>query len=219
LYRRLQHGAQWRRSQYWSAIAVFWENDDLNLYAYVSNDPLDRLDPSGLAGCQAGDKKFASCTITIVYDKKTSQGTLTLAGQNKGDKEPTTLLTSNVVVGGDGHVTPTGTFTASYWEKDHVSKQYGTWADTPYSKTKVGGNAFDPFQLHIKELDNRGIYIHGTMGPSWNRWTTLNKLISPTSHGCIRMCNADDVALHDMMPNPAGNKINISTTRDEDEKE
>jgi hypothetical protein len=60
---------------------------------------LDKTDLSGLQGCQAGDKKFTTCTITIVYDKKTSNGTLTVTGQNKDDKEPTTLLTSNVVDG------------------------------------------------------------------------------------------------------------------------
>jgi lipoprotein-anchoring transpeptidase ErfK/SrfK len=174
-----------------------------------------RQTQGGLSGCQSGDKKFTTCTITIVYDKKTSKGTLTVTGSNKGDKDPTTLLTSNVVVGGDGHVTPTGTFTASYWEKDHVSTKYGSWADTPYSKTKLGGNAFGPYQLHIKELDNRGIYIHGTMGPSWNRSTIFNNLVSPVSHGCVRMCNADDIALRNMMPDPAGNKVNIDTKPEE----
>ena len=183
--------------------------DDLDLYSYVSNDPLDRTDPSGLSGCEAGDKKFATCTLKIVYDPKTSKGTLTVTGQNKGDKAPTTLMTSQVVVGGSGHITPTGKFTALYWEKDHVSKLYGHWADTPYSKTHFGGNAFGPYQLHIKELDSRGIYIHGTMGPSWMRTTMFNNLVSPTSHGCIRMCNADDIMLHEIMPNPRGNEIDI----------
>jgi RHS repeat-associated protein len=191
--------------------------DDLNLYTYTGNDPLDRMDPTGLAGCKSGDKTFTTCTITVTYDKKTSKGTLTVTGENKGDKSPSTLLTSSVVVGGDGHVTPTGTFTASYWEKDHVSTKYGSWADTPYSKTKFGGNAFGPFQLHIKELDKEGIYIHGTMGPSWNPTTKINNLISPASHGCVRMCNADDIALHNMMPHPEGNKINISAKPEEED--
>jgi lipoprotein-anchoring transpeptidase ErfK/SrfK len=132
---------------------------------------------------------------------------------NNGDKEATTLLTASVVVGGDGHVTPTGTFTAKSWEKDHVSTLYGSAADTAWSKTKLGGNAFGPFQLHIKELDSRGIFIHGTMGPGWSPTTWGNSIfLSPTSHGCIRMCNRDDIDLHSMMPNPAGNKVIIRTT-------
>jgi lipoprotein-anchoring transpeptidase ErfK/SrfK len=184
---------------------------NLNMYAYVNNNPLSHTDPTGTARCTAGDKTFSTCRITITYDPKTSQGTLVVTGQNEGDKDPTTLLTTSVVVGGDGHVTPTGTFTASSWEKDHVSTKYGTWADTPYSKTTLGLNAFGPYQLHIKELDRRGIYIHGTMGPSWNPFTGLNSLVSPTSHGCVRMCNRDDEALHTLMPSPSGNKIIIRT--------
>jgi len=192
-----------------------WISDpqNFNMYAYVNNNPLNKTDPTGMAGCQAGDKKFSSCTITITYDPKTSHGTLTVTGINKGDKEATTLLTASVVVGGDGHVTPTGTFTAKSWEKDHVSTLYGNAANTPWSKTLLGGNAFGPYQLHIKELDGRGIMIHGTMGPSWSTKTWGNAIfLSPTSHGCVRMCNADDINLHSMMPNPAGNKIIIGTT-------
>ena len=110
-------------------------------------------------------------------------------------------------------MTPTGTFTAKSWEKDHVSTLYGNAANTPWSKTLLGGNAFGPYQLHIKELDGRGIMIHGTMGPSWSTKTWGNAIfLSPTSHGCVRMCNADDINLHSMMPNPAGNKIIIGTT-------
>ncbi|WP_083808423.1 phage head spike fiber domain-containing protein [Granulicella tundricola] len=186
---------------------------NLNMYAYVNNNPMSHTDPTGMAGCQAGDKKFSTCTITVTYDPKTSKGTLTVTGQNKGDAAPTTLLTASVVVGGDGHVTPTGTFTAKSWEKDHVSTLYGNSANTPWSKTALGGNAFGPYQLHIKELDGRGIFIHGTMGPGWSPTTWGNALfLSPTSHGCIRMCNRDDIDLHSIMPNPAGNKIIIGTT-------
>ncbi len=40
----------------------------------------------------AGDKYFEKATITVVYDPKTSKGTMTVTGQNKGDKAPTELL-------------------------------------------------------------------------------------------------------------------------------
>jgi hypothetical protein len=38
--------------------------DDLNLYAYVGNDPLDRTDPSGLRCSGTGDQ--AKCTIDLL---------------------------------------------------------------------------------------------------------------------------------------------------------
>jgi RHS repeat-associated protein len=210
-----QHGNREERQHF----AEFISNpQNFNMYAYVDNNPTTKTDPTGMEGCKAGDKTFSTCTIKIVYDPKTSKGTLTVTGQNKGDKDPTVLLTSSVVVGGNGHVTPTGTFTATVWEKDHVSTKYGSAADTPYSKTVLGGNAFGPYQLHMKELDSQGIYIHGTMGPSWSPTTWGNSIfLSPTSHGCVRMCNRDDVALHDMMPNPGGNKVIISTKPEDPE--
>jgi RHS repeat-associated protein len=192
---------------------------NLNMYAYVNNNPLNRIDPSGMEGCTAGGKTYSTCTITITYDPKTSKGTLTVTGQNKGDKDATTLLTANVVVGGkdpttgEMHVTPTGTFHASYWEKDHTTTLYGWKASTPWSKSIAGVNAFGPFQLHIKELEGRGIWIHGTMGPGWFGTTAANgAFVSPSSHGCVRMCNRDDEALHNMMPSPSGNKVVINKT-------
>jgi lipoprotein-anchoring transpeptidase ErfK/SrfK len=156
-----------------------------------------------MAGCDYSGKKYSTCTITAVFNDDW-KGTITVTGQNKGDASPTVLLTAEVV---GGPHTPMGTFHASYWEKDHVSTKYGSLADTPYSKTLLGGNAFGPFQLHIRELESRGIYIHGTMGPSWNPSTALNALVSPTSHGCVRMANTDNISLHNMMPTPAENTI------------
>lgn len=152
-----------------------------------------------MAGCTFKGKVYSACTITVVLDAN-YRGTLTVTGQNKGDTAATTLLTADIVAGPN---TPLGSFHASSWEKDHVSTKYGSLADTPYSKTVLGGNAFGPYQLHIAELESRGIYIHGTMGPTWNPSTELNALISPTSHGCVRMANTDNITLHDMTPSPS----------------
>ena len=161
-----------------------------------------------MAGCTCGGKSYLNCTITVVFEPSTWRGVLTVIGQNDGDARPTVLLTADVV---GGPHTPMGTFHASFWEKDHVSKKYGSLADTPYSKTLLGGNAFGPYQLHIRELESRGIYIHGTMGPTWNPSTRLNALVSPTSHGCIRMANTDNITLHWMTLHAAQIPIIIKT--------
>jgi hypothetical protein len=42
----------------------------LNMYAYALNHPLRYTDPTGMSGCQAGDKTFSTCTITITYDPR-----------------------------------------------------------------------------------------------------------------------------------------------------
>lgn len=152
-----------------------------------------------MGGCTSDGKTYSTCEITIKLDENW-RGILTVTGKNKGDKSSTDLLRAEIVAGPH---TPLGKFHASYWEKDHVSKQYGSLADTPYSKTLLGGNAFGPHQLHIGELEKRGIYIHGTMGPSWNPSTALNAAISPTSHGCIRMANTDNITLRNMTPHPS----------------
>jgi RHS repeat-associated protein len=204
-----QHGNEEDQKKF---DAFLLNPQNFNMYSYVNNNPLNMTDPTGMKGCQAGDKKFETCTITIVYNPKTSQGTITVTGQNKGDKDPTVLLTGSVVVGGDGHVTPTGTFTAKFWEKDHVSTKYGSFANQKWSETKTGWNVFGPYQLHIQELDKQGIFIHGTLGPSWNPTTWGNTFVGSTSHGCVRLCNQDDIALHNLMPNPQGNQIIIKTT-------
>ncbi len=146
--------------------------------------------------------------VIVVFDADTSKGQIFAVGQDGSIK-----LHGSVVVGGKDSPTPTGTFHASRWESNHVSKKYGSYANTPWDQSPLGLNAFGPFQLHLKELDSRGIYLHGTMGPSWNPVTTLNSLLSPTSHGCVRMSNVDDVDLHNLMPDPNGVEVKLSTDK------
>jgi hypothetical protein len=159
-----------------------------------------------MAGCKYSGKAYSECRIVVTFDATTWRGVLEVTGKNHGDSGAKVLLTADVV---GGPHTPMGHFHASYWETDHVSKKYGSLADTPYSKTLLGGNAFGPYQLHIGELEHRGIYIHGTMGPRWNSSTALNALVSPTSHGCVRMANTTNITLHDMTPHPAHIPITI----------
>ena len=149
-----------------------------------------------MPGCKYGGKSYSSCTITVVFDPSSWQGVLTVTGQNHGDPGPTALLTADVV---GGPHTPMGSYHASYWETDHVSKKYGSLADTPYSKTLLGGNAFGPYQLHIQELESRGIYIHGT--------TEESNIGRPASFGCIRMRSRDVLRVFD--ETPVGAKVEI----------
>jgi lipoprotein-anchoring transpeptidase ErfK/SrfK len=163
--------------------------------------------PHPVRGCRVKGSA-GKCRVVVVYDPDTSRGTLYLLFK-QGDAE-SVVLKGDVVVGEKG-VTPTGTFTASHWEKDHTSTKYGWQADTPWSKSKLGANAFGPYQLHIKELEKRGIWIHGTMGPGFFGSSEFNRLVSPTSHGCVRCSNPTIFRLHELMPEPEGNRITIST--------
>lgn len=173
--------------------------------------------PAGGANVQSGTRTPGPPQVkrvVVVHDPATSTGQIFAVGQNGSIK-----LHGDVVVGGKDTPTPTGTFHASYWESNHVSKKYGSYANTPWNKSLLGLNAFGPYQLHLKELENRGVYLHGTMGPSWNPFTALNSLLSPTSHGCVRMSNLDDISLHELMPSPAGVEVRISTDKADIPKE
>jgi hypothetical protein len=99
------------------------------MYAYALNNPLRYTDPTGMSGCQAGDKTFSTCTITITYDPKTSQGTLVVTGQNQGDKSPTTLLTT--VLRDNG------------WNLETVRDppEYGTQSNATISVTRAFANS------------------------------------------------------------------------------
>ena len=53
-----QRGNKEAREQFEDFIA---NPQNFNMYSYVNNNPLNKTDPTGMKGCQAGDKKFAAC--------------------------------------------------------------------------------------------------------------------------------------------------------------
>ncbi len=161
-----------------------------------------------MAGCIYNGQQFDLCTITVVFGQD-PEGSVTVTAGKKGDQTLIQVFRGSCVVGGPDSPTPTGTFHASRWEKDHVSSKRLPHEDVPYSKTRFGDNAFGPYQLHILELEQRGIYIHGTIGPINNPWTILNRIVSRNSHGCIRMSNRDITQLYTMIPNPRNNIVII----------
>ncbi len=162
-----------------------------------------------MAGCTHDGKTYSICTLTV-NERADSNGTVTVMAKNKGDVLETLVFEGSCVVGGRDTPTPLGKYYASRWEKDHVSTKHLDHETVPYSKSWIGDNAFGPYQLHILELETRGIYIHGTIGPAGNPVTFFNRLVSPTSHGCVRMSNRDITKLFSMMPNPRGNEIIIN---------
>jgi len=65
-------------------------DDDVNLYSYVGNDPLDRTDPSGLAGCaDAGGQGLAGKCIDATAYKEKKDGTQTTVSKPDVDAKAT----------------------------------------------------------------------------------------------------------------------------------
>ena len=60
--------------------------DDIDFYAYVGNDPMNRVDPLGLSCKRSGDSKEYTCQIDVVLDKQgnaVSRESLSKADQTK----------------------------------------------------------------------------------------------------------------------------------------
>jgi RHS repeat-associated protein len=59
-----QHGNKEEREKFEDFLS---NPQNFNMYVYVLNNPLSKTDPSGMKGCQAGDKKFAGGAYIAVY--------------------------------------------------------------------------------------------------------------------------------------------------------
>ena len=69
-----------------------------------------------------------------------------------------------------------------------------------------GGNVFGPYFVAVTGKGSDGIGIHGTVGPKTD---SLWSIISPCSHGCIRLSNVNIITLHDLLPFAEGTPVEI----------
>ena len=207
----------------------------LNAYAYANNNPVMFIDPTGQEPQESSKAtpsvitKSGRGTPDSIQASGVKRGGIVEPGRGAPDrltkrivvdtKEKTlsviekktnkVLFTMSVVVGSKKNPTPHGVFHAGDWVRDYTTPKWGRESDEPWSETLLGGNAFGPYQLPLGEKP--GYFIHGTMGPGWAslRWGQL--LVSPESHGCVRLPNPDIIRLHDnIITNPRGMEIKIN---------
>jgi lipoprotein-anchoring transpeptidase ErfK/SrfK len=123
------------------------------------------------------------------------------------DDDGKELLNADVIKGCKDTSTPTGKFKLGDWQKDKTSKRWGDDSSTPWSKSWWGGNVFGPYFVPV--LGTNGVGIHGHRGPRLPGSFTAASLVSPCSHGCVRLSNYDIETMHDLLPKSAGTQVEI----------
>lgn len=168
---------------------IGFEGGDTNLYAYVADNPLSSIDPSGLARIEVS---LSDDTLTV-YDDKGIE-----------------LMKANIIHGCPNSKTPTGKFRLGIWDPNHTSPAWKKDSLTPWDKSFWGYNVFGAWFVPL--INGDGVAIHGTVGPRipffWYRY--LPTRFGSCSHGCIRMTNPDIIKLHDLLPEIEGTRVTIS---------
>ena len=187
-------GLYYYRARYYSNTSMRFINEDPinfaggdpNLYAYVSNNPVQWLDPYGLY-------KIFVCLdtniLTVVNDD----------GQG--------AYQTGTVTGCNETPTKSGRYRLGAWEDDKTSTKWGWKSSTPWSQWAVGANVFGPYFSAIMNGSGQG--LHGSLGPMYNqpifRWMQR----FDCSHGCIRVSNQAINDIHNLIPKIAGTIIDI----------
>lgn len=186
-------GLYYYRARYYDPFTGRFINQDplgfdggINFYAYAGNSPLNYIDPFGLF------------KVKICLNSKK----LTLFDDN--GKE---LFSASIVKGCKDTPTPTGKYKLGDWQTDKTSNRWGDSSSTPWSKNWWGGNVFGPYFVPVQGTG--GVGIHGHRGPKLPGSFDVASIISPCSHGCIRLSNYAITTLHELMPKPAGTQVEI----------
>jgi RHS repeat-associated protein len=202
----------------------------LSKYQFVSNDPTDKIDPSGKQGFIGVVGGLAIVGLLSSFPDVTYAGTIVKNGKmevglnNKMlyllDVAGEVVFKARVVTGAPDTPTFTGNFKLGYWEKDKTSTRWDGLSDTPWSKSYYGGNVFGAYFVPILDSKGKSVNGEGIHGKYGNNafYEFLYEVLVPRSHGCIRLSNPDIIALHDMLPLSNGTPLEIDNFVDPTQK-